>query len=160
MILTQLRTMLWLGCWLATYLPLLATCLPLPVRAQTPTANCIQDYTNGPPTCGPWTPKVLSALTATLAPVKSSSGQLGPLYCTNSNASIIYLQFFDAATASAVTLGSTTPSLSIGFPMGTFGIPPSSIGFGFNNGIEVAATATATGSGAPAATLTCSVGIF
>ena len=74
----------------------------------------------------------------------------------NPNSNVVFLQYFDAASTSAVTLGTTKPLFS-------FAIPPSSSGSSgllsesypsdcrpsFKLGVVVAITATQTGSGSP-----------
>jgi len=68
----------------------------------------------------------------------------------NSNAFIAYVQIFDAASAAAVTLGTTAPKLSYPVPAGGWWDKNlADIGASFVNGIVAAATATSTGSLAP-----------
>ena len=108
-------------------------------------------------TAGGVTPKRLSALSTTVTAIKSSAGgQLIMLQCGNTNTSEEYVQVFDVATAGGVTLGTTTPTLSIPVAASnTGGLAISTIGIQFANGIQVAATTTATGSSAPATALDC-----
>lgn len=109
--------------------------------------NCV-DY---------WAPKLLNALSTTVTTVKGSAGQLGSVYCFNPNASVAYIQIFDAATTGAVTLGTTTPKLSFGITptAGMVPLPLSVMAAGFLNGIQVAATTTATGNTAPGTAMDC-----
>lgn len=63
----------------------------------------------------------------------------------NPNASIAYLQLFDANSAAGVTLGTTVPNYIIGLPAsGSVGL--ADINAGFKNGLVIAATTTANGS--------------
>jgi hypothetical protein len=135
--------------------------LPRHAKAEGLTRVCVPwfDANNGQLNCVEtgWLPKLLNGLTATVTSVKNSNhGQLGALYCYNPNASVAYLQVFDAATTSAVTLGTTTPKLSFGFAA-TSGqtIPVGTMGIYFANGIQVAAATTATGSSAPGSAMDC-----
>lgn len=111
-------------------------------------------------TSGGWTPKLLNGLSTTVTAIKSSAaGQLGMLQCGNTNASEEYVQVFDVATAGGVTLGSTTPKLSIPIPAtNSDGFTLALTGFQFANGIQIAATTTATGSSAPGTALDCNAG--
>jgi hypothetical protein len=68
----------------------------------------------------------------------------------NSSTSIAYVQIFDAASAAAVTLGTTVPKLSYPVPAGGWWDKNlADIGASFVNGIVAAATATSTGSTTP-----------
>lgn len=101
-----------------------------------------------------------SSVTATaesLAPL--SGGYLDFFEVQNPNTAQVFLQLFDALVAS-VSLGTTTPTLSLAVPAGTgvddgmrseiFPNPPN-----FRTGIVYAVTTTATGSTAP--TTACKV---
>lgn len=147
----------------------LATAIALPwfctqVDAQSPTALCVEVYNpaTGGESCVPgWIPKLLNGLSTTVTSVKNSApGQLSVVYCANPNSSgsMTYIQIFDVATAAGVTLGITTPTLSLGIP-GTqsSGIGPSGLGVVFQNGIQVAVTTTATGNTAPSTAMDCNV---
>jgi hypothetical protein len=104
-----------------------------------------------------WTPSLLNALSTTVKSIKSSaSGQLGMLVCSNTNASVGYVQVFDVATSGGVTLGTTTPKLSLAIPAtNSDGFTLSIAGVQFANGIQVAATTTATGLTALGTALDC-----
>lgn len=122
--------------------------------------KAIANAANSPPPLGTasgWTPKLLNALSTTVTAIKSSAaGQLGLLQCGNTNASEGYVQVFDVATAGAVTLGTTTPKLSIPIAAtntGGWALPL--VGMQFANGIQVAATTTATGLTALGTALDC-----
>lgn len=91
------------------------------------------------------TPVALTALTA-LAVVKGSPGQIASLAFLNTNASVSYIQVFDAATVGAVTLGTTPPKAVFGIPAsGSITHDLGTLGLNFLNGIVAAATTTATG---------------
>jgi hypothetical protein len=111
-------------------------------------------------TAGGWTPSRLSALSTTVTAIKSSAaGSLGMLVCGNPNASIIFIQVFDVATAGGVTLGTTAPTLSFQVDASSsigFALPVN--GMAFANGIQVAATTTATGNTAPGTAANCNAG--
>lgn len=141
---------------------LLSACwMPHGASAQSLTRICVAaPNSNGGINCVEgWAPKLLSGLTNTATAVKSSSaGLLGTAYCYNPNASVAYLQVFDAATAASVTVGTTVPKLSFGIPSAlASGIGPGPVGIQFLNGIQVAVTTTATGSTAPSSAMDCNV---
>jgi hypothetical protein len=104
-----------------------------------------------------WTPFLANGLTTTVTTVKSSAGELGAYHCLNPNTSSAYVQIFD--TAGTVTLGTTTPVLSLGIPASSNGPGGGNlewtVGIHFANAIKVAVTATATGSTAPSTALDC-----
>lgn len=118
------------------------------------TTNAVQPL---PGTSGGWTPKLLNALSTTVTTVKASSGKLGFVGCFNPNSLVAYMQVFD--TSGTVTLGTTTPVLSLPIYPGT-NPQVQDMGFGTNfaNAIKVAATTTATGSTAPTTSLDCNAG--
>lgn len=102
-----------------------------------------------------WTPKLANALSTTVVSVKSSAGQFGGFYCYNPAAAVTYVQVFNTASGS-VTLGTTTPSLSLGVPAGGGAVHEFANGISnFGTAISVAATTTATGSSAPASAIDC-----
>lgn len=73
----------------------------------------------------------------------------------NQDSSDTFLHFYDAATAGAVTVGTTTPKVTFAVPAssglddGSPTIKFKSEGLRFNNGVVVAATTTVGGSSAP-----------
>jgi len=81
-----------------------------------------------------------------LAVVKATSGRLLGYRIHNPNATVAYLQVFNAATTGAVSLGTTTP-LEV-FPVPATGILDGYVDFSHNYsaGIVIAATTTPTGS--------------
>lgn len=99
------------------------------------------------------------ALSTTVKTVKAGRGTLQAIHCLSatSNATTAYVQLFD--TTGAVTLGTTTPTTSLGIPIaGTTGTQldvrfPS--GMNFTTGLKIAATTTSTGSTALTTGLDC-----
>src|ERR1700693_5915575 len=91
------------------------------------------------------TAKPLPSFTNNDTSLKDTKGQLAYALCWNPNATVAFIQTFDAAMAGAVTLGVTANK-------GFIPIPPTNIsgyalalqGFQFNLGIQVAATTTST----------------
>jgi hypothetical protein len=106
-----------------------------------------------PATTNGWTPFLDAAQSTTVVTVKSSAGELGAYHCLNPNASAAYVQIFD--TAGAVTVGTTTPVLSLGLPASDGGNLEWGMGVHFANAIKVAATTTATGSTATSTAVDC-----
>jgi hypothetical protein len=103
-----------------------------------------------------WTPVLENGLSTTVQTVDSSAGSLGYYYCYNPNTTVAYIQIFD--TSGTVTLGTTTPKLSIGIPGTAGGNLEWANGVSFANAIKVAATTTATGSTAPSTAIDCNFG--
>lgn len=96
-------------------------------------------------TTGGYTPYTFGALVDTVQTVKGSAGTLGGWFILNSAATVCYVQFFD--TTGAVTLGTTTPTFSLGLPAGAAAnIPASRPGIAFSKGLKIAATTTRAGS--------------
>jgi hypothetical protein len=126
--------------------------------AQQLVAGCIQvaNATTGNLNCAPWSPKLLNGLTGTATAVKTSPGIFGGMYCYNGTGAVAYLQVFDVAAASGVTVGTTVPKFSFAVPTVLVdGFGPTPVGIGFLNGIQVASTTTATG--ATGAVMDCNV---
>jgi hypothetical protein len=100
----------------------------------------------------PWqsgsTPYFVSGQKATKLQIKSGSAFLFGWHIQNLDASVTYLQFFDAP-ASGVTVGTTTPSFVIAVPASGLHDADDSVPIGLKGGLTIAATTTATGSGAP-----------
>lgn len=104
-----------------------------------------------------WTNRLANGLSTTVVSVKGSAGQLGMLMCWNPNATVAYVQLFNTASGS-VTLGSTTPALSIPIaPTSTGGWALANPGINFSTAISMAVTTTATGSTALGTALDCNV---
>lgn len=93
-----------------------------------------------------------ASIGATATAVKTTFGKVFGWSFFNSNSSAAYVQFFNATTGS-VTLGSTTPVLSVGIPAGASSSPALDIGWGFATAITVAVTTTRTGSTSPSDTV-------
>lgn len=90
---------------------------------------------------------------------RTGAGTLAFITCANINTTLAFLQVFDVASSTSVTVGSTVPKAS--FPMnggtalgGNF-LPAN---MSFLNGIKIAATTTAKGSTAPSTALDCTLG--
>jgi len=127
----------------------------IPARAQTPVIPYSAGEAGKPAVPVQWFPVLLNGLTSTVTQIKGSAGKLAYLYCYNSSGSVAYLQLFDSATAAAVTVGTTTPKMSLGIPNGQAnGLGPAEIGIKFANGIQAASTTLATGS-STSATMDC-----
>ena len=82
--------------------------------------------------------------TATLA--KTGKCSLAGFHMLSGSAAAAYVQFFDKAAASEVTLGATTPDFVIGLPASGGATRSYDSRIQFTNGVVVAATTTATGS--------------
>ena len=89
--------------------------------------------------------------------IKASAGTIYGMWVTNTATSTRFIKFYNA-TAASVTVGTTTPVITIGIPgntsddvSGSFG--PGGIGIGFATAISVAATTAAADAdtGAPSA---------
>jgi hypothetical protein len=89
---------------------------------------------------------------ATATSIKTSAGQLFGWYIGNSNTSAVYVQLFDALTGS-VTLGTTSPKLSLMIPAGGAANVFSDTGIAFATGISFACTTTRSGSTGPTSTI-------
>jgi hypothetical protein len=97
-----------------------------------------------------------SALTATASVAKAAPCILTYWNISNTNSTTVYVQFFDAASTSGITLGTTAPLFWIAIPGGSPGGVTDGLagtGIAFQNGIVVAATTTPTGSTAPSSTV-------
>jgi len=102
-------------------------------------------------------------LTNSAQTIRSTPGVVLYYNCYNPNTTTAWLQFYD--TASAVTVGTTTPTFSVAIgPNGATG--PSSMGkpgsvsttYSATNALQVAATTTATGATGPTTPLSCAFG--
>lgn len=92
------------------------------------------------------------SVTNTATAVKATTGQLYGYEIHNSNTSAVYIQLFNA-TAANVTVGTTTPFMSIGIPASTSVRIEYSMGVAFGTAISLAATTTRTGNTAPSNTV-------
>lgn len=92
-------------------------------------------------------PTLITGLTATAQLVSANPGFLIKLIGYNANTpTMVFLQVFDAAAVSDVTVGTTVPKYVV--PFITTVIDDNVFGIEFDKGVVVAATTTATGSGA------------
>jgi hypothetical protein len=85
------------------------------------------------------------SIAATKTDVKTSAGQVYGWYIYNPNASVAYVQFFNA-TAANVTLGSTGPVYSIGIPATSAANVEFGNGIAHGTAISIAVTTTRAGS--------------
>ncbi len=96
-----------------------------------------------------WSVQMYAAQTTTVQTVKGTGGVLAGYMIYNPNSSVAYVQIFNAATATTVTLGTTTPVMVVPIPPTSAANVTTDVGLGFTNGIKLACTTTATGSSAP-----------
>lgn len=91
-----------------------------------------------------------ASLTATLVVAQNSSGTLVYWNISNPNTGLVYVQFFDAAATTGITLGTTVPKFWIAVPPGN-GVTDGTLvpGIAMQNGFVIAVTTTPTGSAAP-----------
>jgi hypothetical protein len=116
--------------------------LTLPAITGTVTTNAAAAVAGG------YSADFRSALSTTVQSVKGSAGKLGGWYIYNPNASAAFVQIFNVSSGS-VTLGTTTPTLSLGVPATSAANLMSGEGVDFGTAISIAATTTATGNTAP-----------
>jgi hypothetical protein len=88
---------------------------------------------------------VSASVGGTATVIKASAGQLYGYHFFNTTAAVAYVQIFNVAAAS-VTLGTTTPTLSIGMPAGSGVTVNFDKGVAFSTAISFACTTTRTGS--------------
>lgn len=93
-----------------------------------------------------FSPYFNTAVSNTAVLVKGSAGTVSGWVLSNPGGTICYVQIFDAATAGAVTLGTTTPNMAIAVQANSTTHAANTFGIKFTNGIVVAATTTSTGS--------------
>jgi hypothetical protein len=89
---------------------------------------------------------------ATATSVKSSAGQVYGWYIFNSNSSTVYVQIFNVASGS-VTLGTTSPTMSLGIPAGAAANVEFVNGIAFGTAITVAVTTARAGGTGPSNTV-------
>lgn len=104
-------------------------------------------------------PHFNASVTSTAELVRSGSLRLETLEVQNPNTVQIFIQMFDAAAASSVTVGTTTPTLSFlcvaGDGVNTGGtVKDFPKGVMFRDGLVIAVTTTATGSTNPTSAAT------
>lgn len=108
-------------------------------------------------TTGGYSKVKYAAQTTTVQTVKGTVGTLGGYVIYNPNATVAYVQLFDVATATTVTLGTTVPDMFIPIPATSGANVLDGTGIAFANGIKLACTTTATGLTAPGTGLDLSV---
>ncbi len=106
---------------------------------------------------GGWSKVKYAAQTTTVQTPKGTQATLGGWYIYNPNTAVAYVQIFDAATATTITLGTTAPDMILGIPAGGGANVEFSNGIAFANGIKLACTTTETGLTAPATGLTVNI---
>jgi len=89
-----------------------------------------------------------TALGATAALVHTKEVKLMGYHLFNTTAAAAYVQFFDAAAANDVVVGTTTPTFVIGLPASGGATRALARGIQFTRGIVVASTTAATGDSA------------
>jgi hypothetical protein len=102
-----------------------------------------------PSATGGWSKIKYAAQTTTVQTPKGTAATFGGYYIYNPNASVAYLQVFDAATATTITLGTTVPDMIFAIPAASAANIEITCGVNMTNGVKLACTTTATGSTAP-----------
>jgi hypothetical protein len=102
-----------------------------------------------PSTTGGWSKIKYAAQTTTVQTPKGTAGSFGGYYIYNPNATVAYVQVFDAATATTITLGTTVPDMIFAIPATSAANIELTNGVNMTNGIKLACTTTATGLTAP-----------
>jgi hypothetical protein len=102
-----------------------------------------------PSTTGGWSKIKYAAQTTTVQTPKGTAGTFGGYYVYNPNATVSYVQVFDVATATTVTLGTTVPDMIFAIPAASAANIEITCGVNMALGIKLACTTTATGSTAP-----------
>lgn len=98
------------------------------------------------------TPYRNNAVSSTKVAALTIPARIFYVHFYNPNASGVWLQFFDLASAS-VTVGTTTPTRELFLPA-TGGVDgPLSMPWGFDTAVTIAATTTSGGSSAPASAI-------
>lgn len=104
------------------------------------------------------TPKSLGTITNVAQTVNGSAAVLDSIHCLNTNAAVTYLQVYNVAIGTAVTVGTTAPTQSFGMQSNATG-PMLEVDTPYNayysNGIKVAATTGRTNGVAPGAGIDC-----
>jgi hypothetical protein len=102
-----------------------------------------------PSATGGWSKVKYAAQTTTVQTPKGTAGTFGGYYVYNPNGTVMYVQVFDAATATTITLGTTVPDMIFAIPAASAANLEISNGVNMANGIKLACTTTATGLTAP-----------
>jgi hypothetical protein len=124
---------------------------PIQVVTQGSATNLKASVIPIPNTAGGNTPFTAS-IGNTATQVKSGAGQVYGWDFGNNNAAVSYVQFFNTAVGS-VTVGTTTPVLSIEIPANTSKTAQWPHGIPFSTAIVVACTTTRAGSTSPGSTV-------
>jgi hypothetical protein len=103
-----------------------------------------------PSATGGWSKIKYAAQTTTVQTPKGTAATFGGYYVYNPNATVSYVQVFDVANATTVTLGTTVPDMIFAIPASSAANLEVSNGVNMALGIKLACTTTATGSTAPA----------
>lgn len=112
---------------------------------------------------GGYTPYFANAIKATVTTVSTAAGKFGAAALINTDAAPVYLQCFDVASGTTVTLGTTVPTFVIPYPANSTAANGVSdrfelaVGANLANGLKIAATTTPTGAGASTNGLTGSI---
>lgn len=109
-----------------------------------------------PGSAGGWTPAVSTGLTNTKVVVKASAGVLGGYAIFNPNTAVMYVQVWDALTAS-VTVGTTSPTYVLPVPAMSTANVEWTVGVHHGTGIIVAATAGPANNTAPTNALVATI---
>lgn len=102
-------------------------------------------------------PYLANGLTTTVKTAKAAPGALTWWQCVNPNNAVSYVQVFDVASATTVTLGTTVPKAVL--PLAANQSFGTTLALNFLLGIKLAATTTATGNTAPGVALDCTFGV-
>src|SRR5436190_20858972 len=86
-----------------------------------------------------------AAQTTTVQIVKPDEGALTGYYVYNPNSSVAYVQFFDRASATAVTLNTTVPTISIGIAAWAAATLFDGTGISSPNGLRLVCTSRTAG---------------
>ena len=99
-------------------------------------------------------PNLVSPLTSTAVLVSTNASNLSGYSFSNPNPVVVYVQLFDAAASTDVTVGVTVPKASVAVP--AYGVTDAmpTQGLDFRLGLVVAATTTAKGSTPPTTAIT------
>lgn len=123
----------------------LALLTALPAAAQVAPGNV-----------GSW-PFLANALTNTAVKVKGTQGIVDTVSCANTNAAIGFIQMFDVASATSVTVGTTVPVFSLPVSPSIAFHASIPLGINFENGIKIAATTGIKNGTALGTALDCSI---
>jgi hypothetical protein len=101
-----------------------------------------------------------ASLSTTLTVAQAAPATMVYWNISNPNSGTIYVQFFDAATTSGITLGTTAPKFWIAVPPTNGVTDGTSVpGIAFQSGVVIAATTTPTGNTAPGTAIPITLGL-